>query len=179
MTTMKTAAILALAMLMAVSAFSQSEQTKQGKPTKQAIPQFDGTWVLIREKSSGLTGALGNAEIRLVVTQDAKQLTAEQKIIIRDREQPSQELIYKLDGSENEVEVSRPMAGTMKLKARWLESAKSLELVSSISGESDGKEVTITTQEQWQLIGGNTLRIVRNRKSPQGLQTFRLVFQKQ
>ena len=169
MKTMKAMALCVFVLMAASAVYGQ---------TKSAIPKFDGTWVLDREKSSGLTGALGNAEIRMVVTQDNKQLTAEQKIVIRDREQPSQELIYKLDGSESEAEVSRPMAGTMKLKAKWLEKSKVLELHSVISGENEGKPATISTLEQWQLIG-DTLRIIRTRKSPQGTMTFKLVFQKQ
>ncbi|MFN0112831.1 MAG: hypothetical protein ACKVZH_28560 [Blastocatellia bacterium] len=176
MKAVKMLATIVFVLLMAIPALGQSEQTKQAK---SAIPKFEGSWVLNREKSSGLTGGLGNAEIRLVVSQDTKQLTAEQKVVIRDREQPSQELIYKLDGSETEAEVSRPMAGTMKLKARWIENGKTLELQSTISGESEGKEVSISTQEQWRLMDAETLKITRNRKSPQGIQTFRLVFQKQ
>lgn len=168
MKTMKATAICVFA-LVAVVAYGQ---------TKQAAPKFDGTWVLNREKSSGLTGALGNAEIRMVVTQDAKQLTAEQKVVVREREQPSQELVYKLDGSENEIEVSRPLAGTMKLKANWLNNGKVLELHSTITGENEGKPATISTLEQWQLIG-DTLRIIRTRKSPQGTLTFKLIFEKQ
>lgn len=175
MNAVKMVAIFALTLLMTALAWGQSEQPKQAK---SAIPKFEGSWVLNREKSSGLTGGLGNAEIRLIVSQDAKQLTAEQKVVIRDREQPSQELTYKLDGSETEAEVSRPMAGTMKLKALWIENGKTLELQSTISGESEGKEVTISTQEQWRLIDAETLKITRTRKSPQGIQTFRLVFQK-
>lgn len=169
MKTMKAMALCVFVLMAALAVYGQ---------TKSAIPKFDGTWVLDREKSSGLTGALGNAEILMVVTQDAKQLTAQQKIVIRDREQPSQELVYKLDGSESEAEVSRPMAGTMKLKAKWLEKSKVLELHSVISGENEGKPATISTLEQWQLIG-DTLRIIRTRKAPQGTMTFKLVFQKQ
>lgn len=172
MKTMKaTVLCLLMPMLMLVAAMVYGQ-------TKQTVPKFDGTWVLNREKSSGLTGALGNAEILMVVTQNAKQLTAEQKVVIREREQPSQELIYKLDGSENQIEVVRPMAGTMKLKANWLSNGKVLELHSNITGENGGKEAVISTVEQWQLIG-DTLRILRTRKSPQGTQTFKLVFQKQ
>jgi hypothetical protein len=148
--------------------------------TKSSVPKFAGTWILNREKSAGLTGGLGNAEIRLIVTQDGKELSAEQKTIIRGREQPSRELNYKLDGSETEAEVVRPLAGTMKLKARWIESGKTLELVSTVSGENDGKQTTITTKEQWQLIGkGDALKIMRTRHSPQGTQIFKLYFEKQ
>lgn len=144
---------------------------------KPAVPRFAGTWVLNREKSAGLTGQLGNAEIRLVVAQDAKSLSAEQKVLLRGREQPSQELNYHLDGSETEAEVVRPLAGTMKLKARWIESSKTLELVSTISADAEGKPVSITTKEHWQLIG-DALKITRIRQSPQGTQTFRLYFEK-
>jgi hypothetical protein len=161
--------LLALA-LPCVPAFGQK---------KAAVPRFAGTWILNREKSAGLTGQLGNAEIRLVVAQDAKSLSTEQKVVLRGREQPSQELNYKLDGSETEAEVVRPLAGTMKLKARWIESSKTLELVSIITGDTGGKQVNITTKEQWQLIGdGEALKVTRTRQSAQGTQTFRLYFEK-
>lgn len=147
---------------------------------KSAVPEFAGTWVLNREKSAGLTGQLGNAEIRLVITQDSKQLSVEQKTIIRGREQPSLDFNYKLDGSETEAEVVRPLAGTMKLKARWIESSKTLDLSSTITGESDNKPVTLTTKEQWQLTGnGEALKVTRTRHSTQGTQTFKLYFEKQ
>ncbi|MBS1790454.1 MAG: hypothetical protein JST85_22225 [Acidobacteria bacterium] len=172
MKSMNTAAIFVLMCTATITVWGQ-----QTKHPKSGIPKFEGTWILNREKSSGLTGALGNAEIRLIVNQNSKQLTAEQKVVIRNREQPSQELVYKLDGSENETEVVRPLAGTMKLKARWLEASKVLELHSAITGETEGKPATITTLEQWQLIG-DTLRIIRTRRSPQGTLTFKLVFEK-
>ena len=169
---MKKAAIVVFLLLATISVWGQTKQVKS------AMPKFEGTWVLVPEKSAGLTGALSKAQIHLVVTQNDKQLTADQKVIIREREQPSQELVYKLDGSENEIEVVRPLAGSMKLKAKWLDGSKVLELHSTITGENEGKPATITTLEQWQLIG-DTLRIIRTRKSPQGTLTFKLIFQKQ
>src|SRR5215813_14962282 len=93
---------------------------------------YAGTWILNREKSNGLTGGLADSEILLIVTQDDKRIFVEQKVKIRGREQPSQELIWNLDGSETTADVVRPMAGTMNLKARWVEVAKLLELFSSI-----------------------------------------------
>lgn len=143
-------------------------------------PKFAGVWVLNRSKSAGLTGALANAEIRLIVTQDDKQITAEQKVIIKGREQPSQEFFYKLDGSETTAEVVRPMAGTMKLKAKWIEYSQTLELTSIITGDNEGKETTITTRERWQLReNGKVLQIVRTRETPQGKKLFGLHFDKQ
>jgi len=145
-----------------------------------APSKFAGVWTLNRDKSEWLTGALENAEVRLIVTQDDKRITAEQKTIIRGREQPSQELIYNLDGSETTADVVRPLAGVMNLKARWVESAKTLELTSTITGDNNGKEVTIRTREQWQLMeNGNALQIIRARESAQGKQRFKLYFDKQ
>ncbi len=145
-----------------------------------APSKFGGVWVLNRNKSEGLTGALATAEVRLIVTQDDKQITTEQKVIIRGREQPSQEFIYKLDGSETTASVVRPLAGTMNLKAKWIESSRTLELISTIAGDNQGKEVTITTREQWQLAeGGKALKITRTRETPQGKQQFKLHFDRQ
>jgi len=145
-----------------------------------APSKFAGVWRLNRDKSEGLSGALANAEIRLIVTQDDKQITTEQKVIIKGREQPSQEFIYKLDGSETTADVVRPLAGAMNLKAKWIEAAKILELASTISGDNNGREVTITTRDQWQLVeNGKALQVFRTRESPQGKQRFKLYFDKQ
>jgi hypothetical protein len=145
-----------------------------------AIARFNGTWILNRSKSEGLTGALANAEIILVVTQDNKKLVAEQKIRVRGREQPSQPLIYNLDGSETTVEVVRPLAGTMHLQAKVLEKGQVLSLRSSISGENRGKEVAINTKEYWELAeGGRVLKITRVRETPEKTQQFKLYFEKQ
>jgi hypothetical protein len=145
-----------------------------------APSKFAGVWVLNRSKSEGLTGALQNAEVRMIVAQDDKQITTEQKVIIRGREQPSQEFTYKFDGSETTAEVVRPLAGTMKLKAIWIESSKTLELISTITGEAGGQEATITTREQWRLAeGGKALKITRARETPQGKQQFKLHFDRQ
>ena len=148
--------------------------------TAAAPPKFAGVWKLNRDRSEWLTGALSNAEIRLIVTQNDKRITTEQKTIIRGREQTSQEFTYNLDGSETTADVVRPLAGVMSLKARWIEPAKTLEMTSTITGDNNGKDVTITTREQWQLMeNGRTLQIIRTRETPQGKQRFKLYFDKQ
>ena len=145
-----------------------------------APQKFGGTWTLNRDKSEGLTGALANAEILMIVTQDDKRITTEQKVVIRGRGQPSQEFTYNLDGSETTANVVRPLAGEMKLRARWTESTKILDLVSSITGEDNGREMTITTRERWRLLeNGKALEITRARETPQGKQRFKLYFDRQ
>ncbi len=149
-------------------------------PAISAAPaNFDGTWKLNREKSQGLPGVLPGAEFYLVVNQDEKRIHVEQKIRIRGREQPSQELVWNLDGSESTAEVSRPMAGTMNLKARWNEAAKSLELLSSMKGEDLGKTVNLTTREVWELLNsGKSLRITRTRTGLEKKQVSTLVYER-
>ncbi|MFN0085691.1 MAG: hypothetical protein ACKVX9_09910 [Blastocatellia bacterium] len=146
-------------------------------PSSYAPPKYAGTWKLVREKSEGLTGGLAGAEILLIVSQDDRKIFVEQQVRIRGRQQPSQELIWNLDGSESTAEVSRPMAGTMTLKARWLENLKTLELYSSITGSDQGREVAVVTKETWELLNnGKSLRILRTRNSPERRQTFKLHF---
>jgi hypothetical protein len=145
-----------------------------------APSKFDGNWVLNRDKSDGLTGALANAEIRLIVQQDDKKITSEQQVIIKGRAQPSQEFTYKLDGSETTADVVRPLAGTMNLKAKWIEPSKILELISTITGDDRGREVTITTRERWQLMNnGKALEVIRIRESPQGKRQFKYYYDRE
>jgi hypothetical protein len=145
-----------------------------------AAGRFEGTWVLNRAKSEGLTGGLANAEIVLIVTQNTKKLTAEQKIRVRGREQPSQSLTYNLDGTETTEEVVRPLAGTMHLRAKVLEKGAVLELRSTISGDDRGKETAIITKEFWELAeNGKVLKITRIRETPSKTQQFKLYFEKQ
>lgn len=149
-------------------------------PAKSAAPaNYGGIWKLNREKSQGLMGMLPGAEFYLAVSQDEKRIHVEQKIRIRGREQPSQELIWNLDGGESTAEVSRPMAGTMHLKARWNEGARSLELLSVIKGDDLGKTVNLSTHEVWELLNnGKSLRITRTRTGLEKKQTSTLVYER-
>lgn len=145
-----------------------------------APPKFAGVWVLNRAKSEGLTGGLAGAEVRLYVSQDDRQISVEQRVVLRGREQPAQEFTYKLDGSETSADVARPLRGTVSLRAKWNEPAKTLELTAANTGEVADQPVTITTREQWQLLdGGQALRITRTRETPQGRQQSKLYFDRQ
>lgn len=145
-----------------------------------APPKFAGVWVLNRAKSEGLTGGLADAEVRLYVSQDDRLISTEQRVVLRGREQPAQEFTYRLDGSETSAEVARPLRGTMSLRAKWNEAAKTLELTAANTGEVADKPMTVTTREEWQLLdGGKALRITRTRETPQGRQQSKLYFDKQ
>lgn len=163
--------VTVLLILASIAAVSQTG-TSQSK--------YSGTWKLDRSKSEGLTGNLANADLMMIVEQNQKSLTVDQRIRIRNREQPSNPLTYNLDGTESEAEVVRPLAGTMKLTLRFLEKGRVLELKSIIDGFDRDKEVSVITKEYWELInGGKTLKILRTRETPGKSQQFTLFFNKQ
>ena len=145
-----------------------------------APAKFTGTWLLNRAKSEGLQNELPGSEWLLVVTQDEKKIYVEQQIKIRGRQQPGQELAWNLDGSPSRADVVRPLAGMAELQAKWSEAGKALELTSTIKGDNQGSEITVSIKETWQLSAtGKVLQIARTRTSPQGRQTFKLYFEKQ
>ena len=144
-----------------------------------ASPNFAGTWVLDKDKSQGVQGPQGGVpDITLVVTQDDKKLVVEEKRMMNGQAAPSRPNTYNLDGSETTAELTGRMSGTAKLKAKWAKDTLELNSVANVNFQ--GNEVTITTQEHWELAdGGKTLKIHRTRETPRGTQESTLVFTKQ
>jgi hypothetical protein len=141
-----------------------------------APANFSGTWVLDKAKSEGLSGPMADADITMVVTQDAKQLTSETTITGGQREMPPQKATYNLDGSETTAENPR---GKATLKAKWMSDGSILELNSVQNVNVQGNDVTITRQDHWELAeGGKVLKVHRNSESPRGKQESKLVFNK-
>jgi hypothetical protein len=137
---------------------------------------FSGTWVLDKAKSEGLTGPMSSIDITMVVTQDAKQLTTELTYSGGPREIPPQKVTYNLDGSETTSESPR---GKATLKAKWSSDGSALDLSSVRVANMQGNEVTITTQDHWQLAeGGKVLKVHRKTESPRGPQESTIVFTK-
>ena len=148
--------------------------------TRAAAPaNFSGTWALDKSKSEGLQGPMAGADVTLTVTQDAKQLTVETKYTGGEREIPPQKLTYNLDGSETTAEVmGRGGPSKATLKAKWA-SDSVLELNSVRNVNMQGNDVTITTQEHWELAdGGKTLKVHRTSQTPQGTREVKLTFTK-
>ncbi len=152
-----------------------------------ATSDFSGTWVLDKAKSEGLPRNMENAEsVTLVVTQDAKELKVETKIVggqggLGGGGRGFGGMIpiatYKLDGSENKVE---GQAGTTVFKAKTMSEGKVLELTSVRNLNFQGNEVTIKTVEHWELAeGGKVLKIHRTSETPRGTQESKLTFNKQ
>jgi len=140
---------------------------------------FSGTWTLDKAKSEGLSGAMAGADVTIVVTQDAKQLTTETTFTGGQREMPAQKATYNLDGSESTVEMGGRMPGKATLKAKWSSDGNALDLSSVRQVNVQGNDVTITTQDHWELAdGGKVLKVHRKSESPRGAQESNLVFNK-
>ena len=143
-----------------------------------APANFSGTWVLDKTKSEGLVGAMAEADVTMVVTQDGKQLTTETTITGGQREIPPQKATYNLDGSETTAEMTGRMPGKATMKAKWA-GDNVLELSSVQNVNVQGNDVTITRQDHWELAeGGKVLKVHRNTESPRGKQESKLVFNK-
>jgi len=142
---------------------------------------FSGTWMLDKAKSNGLQGPQANADsITMIVKQDDKTIAFENKIVIQGQERPAQKSTYNLDGSETTQEMTGRMTGTAKLKAKWMNEGKTLELNSVLNTNIQGNDVTITTQQHWELAeGGKVLKVHRTVDTPMGAQEATLVFNKQ
>jgi hypothetical protein len=183
---------LACALLFAVAASAAA-------PTN-----FAGTWVLDKSKSKNLSPWSENLEsYTLVVSQDEKQLTVENKLNWKEggggpgggqgggmgqgrgrggfgMGMPSA-LTYKLDGSETTVELGGGRPGTSTLKAEWKDDGKALELTSVRKFTNrDGEQRSSTSKERWELSAdGKTLTINRTGETPRGEMKSTLAFNKQ
>ncbi|HKS42559.1 MAG TPA: hypothetical protein VJX74_18240 [Blastocatellia bacterium] len=143
-----------------------------------APANFSGTWVLDKTKSEGLSGMMAGADVTMVVTQDAKQLTSETTITGGQREVPPQKATYNLDGSETTAEMTGRMPGKATMKAKWM-GDNVLELSSVQNVNVQGNDVTITRMDHWELAeGGKVLKVNRKSESPRGAQESKLVFNK-
>lgn len=163
-------------LLVCLLAFFNWSVTAQFPPPHPVDP-MTGTWVLNRSLSEGLTGGLNGAEVQLSVERQGVELIVEQIVRIRGRQLPVEPLRYRLDGRESSAEVVRPLAGTMELEARLLEKGRVLELKSTISGDNQGKPVTLLTRETWELIERDTqLQVVRVREWDGQTQQSKLVY---
>ena len=86
---------------------------------------------------------------------------------------------YALDGSETTTQVEGPMAGSAKLKAKWVKDHKALELSSVRELEFREHSVTLSTKEQWTLSeDGTQLKVQRSVETPRGTETIKLTFRK-
>ena len=140
-----------------------------------APPNFSGTWVLDKSKSEGLPQQLVNVDVIWVITQDDKQVKREQQL----GGNTGQSATFNLDGSERTADLTGRISGKAKLKAKWLDGGKALELNAVVDGVFNGTAMTFTTIEQWELAeGGKTLTVHHAREGPRGKQESKFIFTK-
>jgi hypothetical protein len=165
-----------------------------------APANFAGTWKLDKEKSTGLSQGMQNAEsVIWTITQDDKQITIDSKVTAG---QPPAGApagapaggpgsgggggrgggmggprTYTLDGKEV---TSEAPGGSNAMKSSWSTDGKTLELSSVRTGNRDGTEFKFTSSDKMSLSAdGKVLTVVRHSESPRGPQDSTLVLNKQ
>jgi|SRR5947209_4014289 len=147
----------ALLCLMVVAAFAA------------ALPNYAGTWVLDKDKSTGLSQRMmaSTDPIQWVVTQDAKKLTVKSMM---------GEVAYNLDGSKSKVQMGGQMPGDATVYLEMKDDGK-IVLHSERQVNVQGNDVSIKITQAWELAdGGKTLKVKQTVESPRGTQEVTLVF---
>ena len=166
-----------------------------------APPSFAGTWKLDKEKSTGLSQGMQNAEsVIWTITQDDKQITIDSKVTAGAPPAGAPAggpgsgggggrgggggmggpRTYTLDGKEVTSEAGGQMGGTNAMKSSWATDGKTLELSSVRTGSFNGTDFKATSIDKLSLSAdGKVLTVVRHSESPRGTQDSTLVFNKQ
>ncbi|PYS49070.1 MAG: hypothetical protein DMF68_11185 [Acidobacteria bacterium] len=134
-----------------------------------ALPNYAGTWVLDKDKSTGLSQRMmaSTDPIQWVVTQDAKKLTVKSMM---------GEVAYNLDGSKSKVQMGGQMPGDATVYLEMKDDGK-IVLHSERQVNVQGNDVSIKITQAWELAdGGKTLKVKQTVESPRGTQEVTLVF---
>jgi len=125
-----------------------------------AQANFAGTWALNESKSNFGDSQFRMAATSLVVTQDAKVLTAESTRPGRDGGEMKTTAKYNLDGSVSE----NPgfMNTTSKSTVAWSADKTSLTITTKMNFERDGQTQEFTTSQAWKLSEGGKVLLVEN-----------------
>ncbi len=90
----------------------------------------------------------------------------------------AQTVSYSLDGKETKLETPGIPGAAATLKAKMEKDGK-LKLSTSRTFNGQQGEITMTTKETWELMdGGKTLKVTRDRETPNGTQTSEMYFTK-
>lgn len=155
---------------------------------------FAGTWELDKSKSQ-LPQMMAEMiqSMSWTVTQDDKQVTREQKMERNPNAQPpgggggggrggggmmggGGPMTVKLDGSETTTENPR---GKSTMKAKWMNSGKTLEINTVRNMSTPNGDFTITIVEHWELSDdGKTLKVHQSTETSQGARESKMVFAK-
>lgn len=90
----------------------------------------------------------------------------------------TQTVSYSLDGKETKMETPGIPGAAATLMAKMEKDGK-LKLSTSRTFNGQQGEITMTTKETWELMdGGKTLKVTRDRETPNGTQTSEMYFTK-
>jgi hypothetical protein len=136
-----------------------------------ALPNYSGTWMLVKDKSKGLPTTMeGAGVIDMTVTQDEKTLT------VKTSAGGGQEISYNLDGSKSKAQVGGRMPGEATVFLEKKDDGK-VVLHSERELNFQGNAVTIKFTEVWELADeGKTLKTKRTIESPRGTQEIEMIF---
>lgn len=138
-------------------------------------PGFSGTWVMDREKSTGLPPEVDQI---MKVNQAGDKIDLETKVYT---EQGSFSISdsYAVSGKEVEFVPQTPQgpSGKGKRTAKWTDEGLGIEVVEEATIETPNGAVNQQITRKWLLSAdGKTLTIELNVKGPQGAQTSRRLF---
>ena len=137
-----------------------------------ALPNYAGTWVLVKDKSKGLPPMMmeGTGVIDMTVTQDEKTLT------VKTSAGGGQEISYHLDGSKSKAQVAGRMPGEATVYLEKKDDGK-VVLHSERELNFQGNAFTIKSTDVWELADeGKTLKTKRTIESPRGTQEMEMIF---
>jgi hypothetical protein len=127
-----------------------------------ALPNYSGTWVLDTYQTRDLPPNVKMTD--LVVTQDPQKLTVRTN---------RGEIIYNLDGTESTIQIQGGTATASLAK----KNDEKIVLHTKKEIVSEGKRLTFTTTETWELRGeGKRLKVISATKGPNGVQELTLFF---
>jgi hypothetical protein len=164
--------IITLLLICASLAFAQDDKPKDAKP------DFSGTWIFDKSKSSlgpFERSAAARAEITLVITHKDPELKIVRKIRVEGNES-SQEFTYYSDG-RGEANPAFLGNNDVKSKTRWDKNKLESKSSSSYQLRSGGDVFHTDTAERRELSqDGKTLTVTFSISSARGLQLIKMVY---
>jgi len=137
-----------------------------------ALPNYAGTWILAKDKSTSLPPMMmeSTGTIEMTVAQDEKKLT------VKTMAGGGQEISYNLDGSKSKAQIAGRMPGEATVYLEKKDDGK-IVLHSEREVNFQGNAVSIKSTEVWELAdNGKTLKTKRTIESPRGTQEMELVY---
>lgn len=151
---------------------------------------FSGTWALNAEKSNmgqppqgggqGQPPQAGGQRMggggmgNFVARQEANLLTVESTRTNQDGQTTTTTSKYTLDGKES---INTTARGESKSTATWSADGKTLTIKTSRTFDMNGESRTMTTTQDWTLVGPN-LQIKQTSATPNGDRTTTMVYDK-